>query len=256
MNAKIIIVTCLLLFSIMACNLTNPGGEGGNGIVVVPLTASPPATNACNNTWLPVTSNATWSYHVTNGPTGDFDYSTQILDLVPDAFNEMSIIGSVAQTIGWQCTPAGLVVLKPVTGPSASVLSPVTFADFTTTGMSGVTIPNVISPGDQWTQIFNLHGEHTNADGSVSTSDGTYTNHFTATGVENVTVPNGTFLAMRIDIVANLDITAVVSNVPVPVHTSVTATTWYASGIGMVKTISNVEGLSSTVELVTSSFRK
>jgi hypothetical protein len=71
------------------------------------------------------------------------------------------------------------------------------YATWTTDSYSGVTIPKNIQTGDSWTSSQEL----TATDANGSSSSFTINIDYRAVGNESVTVPAGTFNAMRIDFV-------------------------------------------------------
>jgi hypothetical protein len=173
-----------------------------------------------------------------------------------DRFEEDSHFGELSNAVIWQCTPDGLAVLSPGGGIAGTIQSSSAEFVYTTTGSMGVTLPKVVAVGDTWTQTLSLHGEHTTSGGTTMTSDGTYTSHFTAMGMEDIIVSEETITAMRIDVESNWNLKTTVSGITVPVHLNITSSVWYAPGVGMVKTVSIFEGATTTVELTGKSFPK
>jgi hypothetical protein len=72
-----------------------------------------------------------------------------------------------------------------------------------------------------------------------------------AVGTESVTTAAGTFDALKVEAQQNFNVTADLSGVSVPVAFTGTATTWYAPGVGMVKSVitEDLMGSTTTVEL-------
>jgi len=65
-----------------------------------------------------------------------------------------------------------------------------------------------------------------------------------------VTVPAGTFDAVRMDCKTDIAITITMNGVDVPTNVSMTSKMWYAPGIGMVKSDNVLSGdMTNTIEL-------
>jgi hypothetical protein len=66
--------------------------------------------------------------------------------------------------------------------------------------------------------------------------------------MESVTIPAGTFEAMKVESQTTININSTFQGVTVPVTFTSTTTSWYAQGIGWVKSISisDFGGITST----------
>ena len=120
--------------------------------------------------------------------------------------------------------------------------------DFQTTALEGVTMPASLNPGDSWSQSLTLEGTQTVNSETLPVSNHV-TQACTAVGVESVTVPAGTFDAMRVDCQVNMNITIDISGSPFTTPITLNNTNWYALKVGLVKTVSTGSGLDSTTEL-------
>lgn len=153
---------------------------------------------------------------------------------------------------------AQTLVLEQVTGPEAGAQR------LATNDASGLRIHKVVipapnagsitytPPGLSLEAVFSAPSGFTQT-GTVSvhlvaagTFPGTYTSEVDVIGLEMVTVPAGSFEALRVD--SSLDITIDVLGTPARVST--TASDWFASGIGAVKGVNVVEGEMHFAELV------
>jgi len=246
----------VLLAALSACSPSASAAPttGGGSVSAAAATAAPAATSAspsaaCANPLYPVVASAVWNYHVSGSPTGDFDFTSTIKSVNPDGFVEESAFPELVKDATWKCDPAGLVLLSPGGGVSGTISTSSLNANYTTTGSSGVTLPKSVAAGDAWTQTLNLHGENKLSDGTVVPTDATDASSFKAVGMESVTVPAGTFQAMRIDVTTVFSIETNVSGVSVPIQLNITGSVWYAPGIGMVRTVSTVEGIATTTVL-------
>ncbi len=231
----------LLLAVLPACS------PSGDPVTAVPLAPPAASAGACANVYFPVAPTALWNYHVSGSPTGDYDYSSIISSVNAAAFTVDNHFGDLVTSISWECNLTGLAALSP--GGSASIESPNAMFTYTVTGSEGDTLPAAIETGDTWIQTLSLHGEHTTSGGSVFTSDGTYTSHYSAAGFEEIKTAAGNFTAMRVDIESNWNLKTTISGITVPVHLNITSSVWFAPGVGMVKNITVFEGATTTVEL-------
>jgi hypothetical protein len=77
--------------------------------------------------------------------------------------------------------------------------------------------------------------------------------HFKALGVESITVPAGTFDAMKIQADTTLNITVNINGLTVPVVFTSSYTYWYAPNVGEVKASGTgsiaAQSFSETIEL-------
>lgn len=89
--------------------------------------------------------------------------------------------------------------------------------------------------------------------GNSAEAQGNDKNHFNALGVESVTVPAGTFDALKIQIDTTLDINASFQGISVPVTFSGSYIYWFVKDVGWVKAngTGSIEGksFSETIEL-------
>jgi len=117
---------------------------------------------------------------------------------------------------------------------------------------SGLTFPSQINPSDQWQQTLDFTGNVTVSNEEAEATGDAQMN-FNAVGNESVTVPAGTFDAVKVDVNVTLNINASYAGITLPVTFSGDYTYWFAQGIGWVKATGtgNVLGnsFSETTEL-------
>lgn len=253
---SIAIAVSALFFAMLACNLgtSAPEGDGSkptDGSATEASNTSPPETStgagACNNPYMPIIVGATWNYNLT-GPIPD-TYVHSILSSDGSGFTEQDVFGTGVTRQGkWNCENGNLIALNPSGGGSASVTTEGVSVDFQTTAIDGVTLPASINPGDSWSQSLTLEGTQT-INGETFPASNQVTQNCTAIGNESVTVPAGTFDAMRMDCQVTMNITLNMVGSPLSNTISLTNSSWYAINVGMVKTVSTGSGLDSTVEL-------
>lgn len=257
MNRQKIFVLPLigLLFFTLACNLASAPESGTTAIpapteAIAQATTAPalPASGACDNPYLPVVEGATWSYNLA-GPIPD-TYVHSILSVEADGFTEQDVFGTGVTRQGkWKCEQGNLIALTPSGGGSANVETEGVTVDFQTTSLEGVTLPASINPGNMWTQSLLLEGTQT-INGETFPASNQTTQVCTAVGLESVTVPAGTFDAMRVDCQITMILSLGMSDPPTQMTLDLSNSNWYATNIGLVKTVSTGEGLDSVIELV------
>lgn len=208
---------------------TAMGGGAGSGL--------------CANDLFPVVLGATWTYSGT-GPTGEFTWTSTITDVSGSGFTLTNQFDELTATQQWSCTAEGLAALAYGGGPEASLNTSGMSGTFETTDTAGVTFPLHISAGDTWTQTFTIHGDMglTGA-GQAATADGTVSQGYTAIGIESVTVPAGTFNAMKIEAALHFDLQVVLEGgVTAPLAFDLVTTNWWVAGVGWVKSDSATSG--------------
>jgi hypothetical protein len=106
--------------------------------------------------------------------------------------------------------------------------------DLDVQNVSGVTFPSDIQPGDQWQHNLDFEGKMTVANQEGSATGNAQTT-FQAIGNESVTVPAGTFDALKIKIDTNLNFNVSVQALSLPVQFSGSYDYWFVKDIGWVK---------------------
>lgn len=252
-----LIASSILMLAILACSFGSvPSGtqvpEPATAESEAQVTATPNAplaesTGACTNPYLPIVVGATWEYKLTGAVADTFTRS--ILSTEAGGFTDQDVFATGVTRQGkWTCENGALTALDPANGNSASVNSENVTVDFQTTAASGVTLPASPAPGDTWTQTTTLEGTET-INGQQIPAKNEFSNPCTAIGMESVTVAAGTFNALRVDCVTNMNITITMSNTPIQNAITFNATSWYAEGVGLVKITATGSGFDSVTEL-------
>jgi hypothetical protein len=177
-------------------------------------------------------------------------FTRSIVAVSADGFTDQDVFGSgVTRTGEWRCNAGALIALNPAAGSTATVQTSGLDANFQTTALDGLTLPATVSAGDTWSQNLTIEGTQ-NINGVEAQSKNVVAYSCTAGGTESVTVPAGTFDALRVTCQITMDITINMSGLEVPSQISSTDTIWYAPGVGMVRTESAIAGIGgSTIEL-------
>jgi hypothetical protein len=163
----------------------------------------------------------------------------------PDSFyhNVQLLKPPLHYEVSWQCTSEGLVEFGGGVLASLSAASKVKIDILKNTGVS---LPRSLSPGDTWSQTTDLHMTSESLNGT-----GHWSGTFKAVGMEPVSVPAGSFNALRIDGTLKSE------SDPYPdLNLNVTESGWYAPGVGLVKSDGHIFGKTAdyTYELVLVSF--
>jgi hypothetical protein len=232
-----------LVLTMQACNLpsnsptpTADTSSGGSG----PASAG----GGCSNTLYPVVNGAAWNYSVSGLATDTFTHS--IKDVTPDGFTDQDVFASGATRTGeWKCQDGALIALSPLTGPSGAVTANDLTANFTTTSMSGVTLPADVKPGDTWSQQFDIEGTQS-VGGQDVAAKGEVDFDCTAGAAESTTVAAGAFDAQRVDCKVNLNISVSLGGLQVPTTFAGDTAMWYAPGVGLVKMDGSIPNIGST----------
>jgi len=246
--------TIAILVSMLACSLGAPAPQQGDGSNSTQdeATAEAPvdnstSINACDNPYLPIVQGASWTYNLVAATSDTFTRS--ILSVEANGFTDQDVFGTGVTRQGkWSCDNGALTALDPTGGNSANVSTEGASTDFQTTSASGVTLPAVLNPGDNWIQTVTLEGIQ-NLNGTEVPSKNEFTNTCTVTGRESVTVTAGTFDTIRVDCQTNMNITVTMNGSPISLPLTFTATNWYAEKVGLIKTVSTGSDLDSTIEL-------
>lgn len=201
----------------------------------------------CANIYYPVRQGATWSYKSTGGPAGEYSFTDTITSVRENGFTLSTQIGDLTRTQEWTCTAEGLSALQLGGAPAAMLNSQNIRLNLDISNATGVTFPSQINPGDQWQQTMNVTGNVTMMNEEADAS-GTAQMNFSAIGNESVTVPAGTFDALKVAVNVALNVDATYEGITLPVSFSGEYTYWFAPGVGWVKSsgTGNVLGSSFT----------
>jgi hypothetical protein len=208
----------------------------------------------CVNPFYPVRQGATWTYKSTGGPAGEYSFTDTISSVREDGFTLSTQIAGLTRAQDWTCTPEGLTALQLGGAPAALLNSQNIQLTLDVKNVSGITFPSQVKPGDQWQQSMDVEGT-VNAMNEEATATGNAQMKFSAIGTESVTVPAGTFDALKVNVDVTLNVNAKYQGMALPVTFFGDYTYWFAPGVGWVKAsgTGNVFGasFSETTELQT-----
>jgi hypothetical protein len=188
----------------------------------------------CVNAYYPVREGATWTYTSTGGPAGEYSFTDTITSVREDGFTLSTQFGDVARNQEWTCTPEGLAAMQLGGAPAAMLNAQNIQLSLDVTNSSGVTFPREINPGDQWQQNLDVKGNVTVANEEGEATGSTQLN-FTAVGNESVTVPAGTFEALKLQVDTTLNVDVSYQGIALPVAFSGSHTYWFVQDVGWVK---------------------
>lgn len=192
------------------------------------------AAGLCANTYYPVREGATWTYKSTGGPAGEYSFTDTIPSIHENGFTLSTQIGDLTRTQEWTCSAEGLAALQLGGAPAAMLNAQGIQMNLNVTNGNGVTFPSQINAGDQWQQNPNFTGNVTMMNEEAE-AEGNAQMNFNAVGMESVTVPAGTFNALRVEADVTLNINASYEGITLPVTFSGNYTYWFAAGVGWVK---------------------
>ena len=205
-------------------------------------TEAPPET-ACDHPYFPLRSGSSWTYATPDGTMTWSVGGASGSDASAEATMEIAM-PEVSMTVHWSCGSAGIVSYDFGT---LSVASMGDVASMEVIDSSGAFLPasDLLAPGYSWPNNYSLV-MHVSQEGFAVDWTTTVSETWTVAGIESVSVPAGTFEALRVDGDESVSITGLGQDVNVTVST----THWYAKGVGVVRyTSSTSEGSNSGGEL-------
>lgn len=183
---------------------------------------------ACiDNPYFPAVTGASWTYSV----AGDSYTQTIVEATAENMIVRMEMPGQEPVEAEYLCTEDG-ILMSGLTGDLLDDLD--ASADVEVISMEGVTYPYDLEPGYNWQSEVVMQMQMV-VEGMSVDSTTTVKSDSTAIGVESVTVPAGTFDAMRISEQSEvvMEMTMMGMSMPLPGITT-SSETWLTEGIGMV----------------------
>jgi len=246
-----------LVLAMLACNIPGSAGQQPTAAATVqpnasggsqpsPLPAA--AVGPCANPLMPVVAGASWTYKTTTSGLKDGSLTRSIKTVSDSGFTSQDNLGSLTSNGDWKCEAGNLIALQPNGGTTSTVSGANIQADMKTTAMDGITLPASVTTGTVWSQTFKLEGTITVHNKSIPTQDDV-AQKCTAGPTESVSVPAGTFNAVRADCDLKMAITMTLGGAGTPSTIDTQVQMWYAPNVGLVKTVAQVSGTTSTLEL-------
>ena len=240
LSTILVLILSTLLFS--ACNL--PSRQTTRAQTSTPTTATilesaSTPTYLCDNQYFPNATDDSWVYSGINSAIGSYSRTDTITNSSTEAFTQQSNLSGVTYPVTYTCSTAGLTATDPIQQYVGALLSgPNAPVNVKLTSNSGISLPAKIIPGDTWQQTANWE-----ATSQELNLNGRFVFDYTAVGYENVTVPFGTFNALRVDATIQIE----VSGFRILAGTYAT-TTWMVPDVGIVKSegASHITGVDYT----------
>ena len=190
-------------------------------------TPSPEATShpagafdgECSNDYFPTDEGSSWEYQA-GGADGQSRISTIVAEGDDGFAVEISLTGGGGFVVEWSCSDGDLTQLTPT---AMAYVPSGGSSTLTTNNHSGVTLPSDLDTQPSWQESAEWA-----AAADDTTFQGSYSADNTAVGLENVTVPFGSFEAMRVE--SNQEGT--LNGEPV---SPCQLTQWWAKDVGLVR---------------------
>ncbi len=216
--------------------------------VPAPTTASTPSSESeelCDNDYMPSDDGAVWQFAGQNSKLGAYTRTDTVSDSRDDGFTITTELKDVTYAEEWICTEAGLIDLEPGQQTLAAAFSgPSGVVAVTRSFNSGITLPRHLDPAMAWQQVFGWQ-----ATGAGVSTNGSFTYQYTVMGPEAITVPFGSFDAMRINVEVELEMGG-----PAGMKGTYSQSVWFVQDVGLVKAEgeSHIKGVEFTdsMELV------
>lgn len=227
--------TVLILVLLSACapasvaplpiGVTQSATEAGSVSVKDTQTTSTPISGGivfendeCDNPYYPVVNGAWWQYNISTGSTPMHTMSTND----DKTFTITVTSDTTTFTLDGSCTDDGIILLE-VPGVSATTKSADGSSALTTTNDDGVTLPNDVQVGDDWSQSISV-----NADAGAGVLSAHIETNYKAIGFEIVSTPIGPINALKVEQTGSLSMEG---GLTFDIHGYI----WYGQGIGVVK---------------------
>lgn len=202
------------------------------------------ASGACANPFYPIRDDWVWTYRTFAAEALASEYTQSYTNVSAEGFTNIVQLEGATVEAAWLCSEEGLI-----SSEYASIaLTSVPDLSFETLDYSGI----YLLPADQWAlnatwettydvrTAFTVEGMSVETDMSVVMQ-----NEIVA--IEEVTVPAGTYPeAYRVDAYTTMDMS--MSGISTSMDFMVSQ--WFVRGVGLVKSSSTYEGMTSGIELV------
>jgi hypothetical protein len=203
----------------------------------------------CTNRYIPVVLNANWMYQSTGSPRGEHTLTETLSDVRADGFTITTDYGSATKAFDWSCMPEGLRVFGSGNNPAQglSVDANQWQLDVTIKSAEGVTLLAKANPGDSWNERYEFEMSGDIA-GNAIVSSGVASSTYEFLGEESITVPAGTFQAIKIRSVTKEDIQTAAAGPGATVSNEYQTIFWFVEGVGRVKS-ETTGSYTETIEL-------
>ena len=232
LSLSVLVLSSCNLPSREVLNVQTPEAQV-NTIVDTPT----PIPSLCDNLYFPNKVGDTWEYAGNTSATGAFNRTDSITNSGDQSFSVQSTVSEISYPVDYSCTEAGLVAVNPIQQYLGAILTSLNGQiELNLVSNSGISLPSQVNPGDSWQQIVEWEGS---AQGM--STNGRLVFDYSAAGYETLTVPSGTYEALRV----NTSIRIEISNFRIQYGTY-NITSWMAPNVGTIKSqgTSNVPNVS------------
>ncbi|MCI0479328.1 hypothetical protein L0Y59_02180 [Candidatus Uhrbacteria bacterium] len=206
----------------------------------------PSISDSCGNPYYPFKPGLVIAYRVTPaaGPEGSSDYAIRTVSVSGSTATIRAELANGATADMTADCADGTVALKGSSGLGAA-MEGTTFT-MTPVSSSGTSMPANVTAGTNWENTEEVRMEFTDdANAGIGPITMTTTERSKAIGEESVTVPAGTFKAMKVELKRTISSVAAFGAMP---PSTDTVTEWWVKGIGMIKSVTIGQDGTSTVE--------
>lgn len=207
-----------------------------------PLPTVTSVAHACDHPYFPVQADARWTYRTSgSAPEEMVESRTPIR---ADGFVSRTELAGASVEQEWQCSGDGLVAMQ-----LSRLAMPQSQLRFVSTSVTGVTLPAVSAwnLGAAWSTVYQVEGGP--VAGSGNPAQGRISVASTIVAEESVTVPAGTYTALKLNHRTMLELSVTVRDFVAPMNLTFETTSWHARGVGLVKQVGGGEMGETTVEL-------
>jgi hypothetical protein len=197
---------------------------------------------ACDHPYFPVKEGASWVYLSSSAGLSDSTMTQSESGVTDSSFTLTTVIDDFSQSINWACGPEGLTQMNYASNTAGF--------EFETINVSGITLPPAADwvAGKEWDSSYEVKGQMVQEGASLDV-EGTVMIHQKIVGNETVTVAAGTFETVKVDSTFTMQMVSKVAGMSVPLNFSFNGSSYYVSGVGMVK--STGEGFSTELQSYT-----
>ncbi len=236
-----------------AASPTAPASAGATA--VIPVTGASPTpgpSEACTNAYFPLSAAASWTYASSGGALGDFNDVRTLSNFSDTGFTTQDAItpGDLTLPVKWNCSGGNLTPLAAGLGNGTISVAGLTL-QVASANASGFAIPADFTSGSQWAESLRMLGSMLRNGVNNGSAQATAQINCSAGGSESITVPAGTFDAVKVtchtEVTVNSTATTLNNNA---ITLNGDETSWYAKGVGLIKSIKTGVGGTQTITLM------
>lgn len=182
----------------------------------------------CNHPLFPVSEGWVWSYR--SSPDNS-THTASIIKVSDKGFIQRLAFKGFSFDIRWACDAKGLTQLEYFQPPSSQGVQ----MNLKTRKVNGVVIPQGMRVGTTWSYGYEVAGEAKQPNMTLQVEQ-TMKVVSKVVGQESVSVPAGRFSAYKVESTMAIRGSMKSAGQSIPMNLDVKTTSWYAQGVGLVKT--------------------